>query len=114
MTRELEVLIGPKGEIRFVHDDDLASAFADEQTFTSRASRVEPSHEWCPHCGQVIGHKSDCEYERFETLATTGWAADLAPVGGPVLGPFARRADALAAEVAWLKEAMARGEANVR
>ena len=31
------------------------------------------------------------------------WMADLSPVGGPVLGPFDRRSDALAAEVYWLE-----------
>jgi hypothetical protein len=31
-----------------------------------------------------------------------GWKADLSPVGGPVLGTFAKRSAALAAEVAWL------------
>jgi hypothetical protein len=30
------------------------------------------------------------------------WGADLAPVGGPFLGPFDTRTAALAAEVAWL------------
>lgn len=89
MTRELDILVGPDGEVRFVHDDDLAVAFADEQTDTRRASHVEPDGKG-------------------------GWTADMLPVGGPVLGPFARRDEALAAEIAWLKEAMARGEANVR
>ena len=32
------------------------------------------------------------------------WLADLLPVGGPVLGPFNRRSEALEAEVAWLEE----------
>lgn len=32
------------------------------------------------------------------------WTADLAPCGGPLLGPFEIRSEALAAEVAWLKE----------
>ena len=31
-----------------------------------------------------------------------GWTADMAPMGGPVLGPFPLRADALAAEHEWL------------
>ena len=31
------------------------------------------------------------------------WAADLRPCGGPVLGPFAVRSQAIAAEVAWLE-----------
>jgi hypothetical protein len=31
------------------------------------------------------------------------WFADLAPVGGPKLGPFSHRSDALNAEAAWLE-----------
>jgi hypothetical protein len=35
---------------------------------------------------------------------TTGrWLADLAPVDGPLLGPFDRRSEALAAEREWLE-----------
>lgn len=30
------------------------------------------------------------------------WFADLSPVDGPLLGPFTKRSDALAAEAAWL------------
>jgi hypothetical protein len=37
-----------------------------------------------------------------EPNATGRWAADLDPVGGPVLGPFDHRSEALAAEQAWL------------
>jgi len=33
-----------------------------------------------------------------------GWRADLSPVGGPSLGPFDLRSEALAAEGAWLAE----------
>jgi len=31
------------------------------------------------------------------------WKVDLTPVGGPLLGPFDRRSEALAAERAWLE-----------
>jgi len=32
------------------------------------------------------------------------WTADLSPVGGPVLGPYKKRTDAIDAELAWLAE----------
>ena len=32
------------------------------------------------------------------------WVADLSPVNGPKLGPFANRTDALSAEVLWLSD----------
>ncbi len=32
------------------------------------------------------------------------WTADMAPVGGPLLGPFASRSDALDAERVWLED----------
>ena len=32
------------------------------------------------------------------------WQADLSPMGGPALGPFPLRSDALAAESQWLEE----------
>jgi hypothetical protein len=32
------------------------------------------------------------------------WLADMSPVAGPMLGPFAARSEALAAETAWLEE----------
>ena len=32
------------------------------------------------------------------------WTADLSPVGGPTLGPYLRRSQALAAEVSWIDE----------
>ena len=32
------------------------------------------------------------------------WLADLAPVGGPVLGPFRLRSEALEAERDWLEQ----------
>lgn len=32
-----------------------------------------------------------------------GWQADLSPVGGPLLGPFQKRSEALSAEQDWLE-----------
>jgi hypothetical protein len=43
-----------------------------------------------------------------------GWTADLSPVGGPILGPFPKRNEALAAEIAWLEVHLASGPVTVR
>lgn len=39
-----------------------------------------------------------------EPRSDGAWAADLAPVSGPILGPFSHRSEALAAEVSWLEQ----------
>jgi hypothetical protein len=75
------VVIRPDGAITFIHDDDLrpfVNALGAPEI--RRASCVEP---------------------------TPGgrWTADMAPVAGPVLGPFDTRREALAAERAWLLDA---------
>jgi hypothetical protein len=72
------IMIGPEG-IRFVHADELAELLAGQgPRKTKRASHVEPAGE--------------------------AWQADMSPVGGPVLGPFPSRREALAAEFRYLVE----------
>lgn len=77
MSEELQIVVSG-GHVRFIHEDDLAAAMRVGKSTTRRASHVEP----------VQG----------------GWNADLQPVNGPVLGPFARRDAALQAEAQWLRE----------
>lgn len=77
-----ELTIAEDGTVRAIYGDglpidDLREALGGEARIT-RASDVEPT--------------ADCR-----------WQADMGRVGGPVLGPFASRAEALAAEVEWLK-----------
>lgn len=64
------------GHVSFVWDDALAELCDEGTTHVERVSHVEP--------------------------APGGWTADMNPVGGPVLGPFTLRGEALAAERAWL------------
>jgi hypothetical protein len=59
-----------------LHDDEFNALLNEGEARISRASHCEPSG--------------------------TQWIADLAPVDGPLLGPFPSRAAALAAEVDWL------------
>lgn len=50
-----------------------------------------------------VGRPSIMRAAHVEPNNRGDWEADLQPVGGPVLGPFARRSEALAAERAWLE-----------
>lgn len=63
-------------EIRFIYNDALIPLISQGSATTRRASHVEPD-------GNL-------------------WIADMSPVGGPKLGPFSTRADALKEEVDWL------------
>ncbi len=77
MLQELQIVVR-EGEIRFIHQDDLAEAFQAGKVVTRRASHVEPGNG--------------------------GWNVDLRPVNGPLLGPFRRRDTALQAEANWLRQ----------
>jgi hypothetical protein len=72
----MDLVVDPSGRAFAVYDEAIDLAALGRPVIT-RASRVEPDDRGL-------------------------WRADLAPVGGPLLGPFPRRSDALAAERAWL------------
>jgi hypothetical protein len=72
----MELVISPGGQVRCLYDETIELAAIGAMTI-QRASHVEPA-------------------------ADGRWLADLAPSNGPLLGPFARRSDALTAEAAWL------------
>lgn len=73
----MELIIAPTGVVHAIYDEALELAPLGRVSI-ERASHVEPT-------------------------AQGEWLANLAPVNGPTLGPFSRRSDALAAEVAWLR-----------
>jgi hypothetical protein len=73
----MELVVQTDGSLRCLYDEAVELSALGQVTIR-RASHVEPTDQ-----GQ--------------------WQADLSPVGGPVLGPFALRSEALAAEVDWLR-----------
>jgi hypothetical protein len=73
----MRLVIEPGGSVRCVYGELVDLTVLGALTIR-RASHVEPDEQ-----GQ--------------------WWADLAPVGGPRLGPFPRRGLALGAETAWLE-----------
>jgi hypothetical protein len=79
MTETFTIAVAPDGSIKAIYDDRLAGLFAQGKATITRASFVEPDEH-----GQ--------------------WFADLAPSGGPKLGPFRLRSEALSAEKEWLNE----------
>jgi hypothetical protein len=51
----------------------------------------------------TIGSLTICRASHVEPDTTGHWRADLLPVQGPCLGPFATRGSAIAAERTWLE-----------
>jgi hypothetical protein len=74
---EMELVVDAGGLVRCIYDEALDLREIGKLQIT-RASHVEPDAE---------GY----------------WWADMAPVGGPVLGPYCSRSEALGAEREWLR-----------
>jgi hypothetical protein len=74
----MQLTILTDGSVRCIYDETIDLTALGLLTI-SRASHVEPDSN-----GQ--------------------WFADLRPVGGPILGPFTVRSEALAAERTWLEQ----------
>ena len=72
----MELVVGAGGEVRCIYDELLDLREIGTLKIT-RASHVEPDGDG-------------------------NWWADMGPSGGPVLGPFRSRSEALAAERGWL------------
>ena len=72
------LVIGADGVSRCLYGEDIDLGELGRLTI-SRASHVEPDE-------------------------AGSWWADLSPIGGPRLGPFPRRSEALTAEKEWLEK----------
>lgn len=76
MSTEMELVVDAAGEVRCIYDEGIDLREIGTLKIT-RASHVEPDSDG-------------------------NWWADMGPVGGPVLGPFKSRSEALVAEREWL------------
>ena len=76
MTCEMELVVDAGGDVRCIYGEELDLREIGRLQIT-RASHVEPDAE---------GY----------------WFADMGPSGGPVLGPYGSKSDALEAEREWL------------
>jgi hypothetical protein len=73
----VELVIHPSGTIKCIYDEALDLEELGDLAIL-RASHVEPDGDGM-------------------------WMADMSPLSGPLLGPFRRRSEALAAERCWLE-----------
>ena len=73
----MQLVVTPNGSVRCIYAEDIPLDAIGQLT-VRRASHVEPDR-------------------------AGNWLADLSPVGGPLLGPYRRRSQALAAELEWLE-----------
>jgi hypothetical protein len=80
VTTEMELVVDAGGNVRCIYGEELDLREIGKLQIT-RASHVEPDRDGF-------------------------WWADMGPVGGPVLGPFKNRTEALQAETAQLSEAL--------
>jgi hypothetical protein len=76
MMSEMELVIDAGGVVRCIYDEAMELREIGKLQIT-RASHVEPDRDGF-------------------------WWADMGPSGGPVLGPFVTRSEALDAERGWL------------
>jgi hypothetical protein len=98
----IEFVIDSQGNTRHILDEDNARAYEPLGRIEDiyRSSHVETWQSLSLHARhRILGNK---EQRQWHSVPTAFWA-DLTPVGGPVLGPFASRKNALAAEVHELK-----------
>lgn len=84
----MEVLINPRGQAMCMYTEDINLAALGKLSIR-RVSRVEPD-------------------------AQARWWGDMAPMGGPKLGPFERRSGALEAERKWMAQHLGEGVRDSR
>jgi hypothetical protein len=83
----MELVVSPSGQVRCLYAEAINLSALGDLTIR-RAGHVEPDE-----AGR--------------------WWADLAPLGGPRLGPFGRRSEALRAEAGWIDSSLFDGPLSV-
>lgn len=92
------------GDLRFVTSPELLTLAQLGPTKTRRASRVVPQNVILRVLFRLLRScvSDDSRCAGWTRRWRCRWLADLGISGGPVLGPYPRREQALAAEVDWL------------
>lgn len=107
----MEIFVRPDGSVKHISVDAFSTSFLGTTT-RRRASHVEPVTPWL----RVIFHLIRAVVPDTGWIAAwtrrwpCQWRANLYLSGGPILGPFASRFDALAAEITWINSCYEKGQ----
>lgn len=107
----MEIFVRPDGSVNHIYADGFSTAFLGEQ-IVRRASYVEPFNPalrfWFHLLRCLVSDKSLIAKwtRRWPCL----WQANLFLSGGPVIGPFSNREDAIWAEIQWINQQYERGK----
>ena len=103
------IAVNPAGVITFVSDDLFAGLVACGDATICRASHVEPVNGFKRTLFMILrGCVGDTgPIAQWSRSWCGSWRVDLAPSGGPILGPFANRQEAIRREVDWLNNQLA-------
>ena len=104
---EIQITIEASGTLRFVdHHSSVTDIFRGDarEVRTARASRILPCHKVKRIAFRVLRWlvKDSSRVAEWTRTWSGPWEADLAPVDGPVLGPYEERSRAIDHEVRWL------------
>ena len=110
-SKDIDVIVNEDGSVRFLYDDALADLIPPGYTCPiRRASNVEPTAEggrWLADMRPAFEHLMTQEQRDafYASVPVTVWPFESSLIlKAPDGRGFATRAEALAAEVAWLKE----------
>lgn len=103
----IDVVVNEDGTVEFIYHDALADLIpVGYACDIQRVSDVEPTRDgrWTANMGKALDRMTEAQYRAWEQLLPDDVAPyDAAQLRGPDGNGFATRAEALAAEVAWLK-----------
>lgn len=107
----MEIFVRPDGTVKHISVDEFSTNFLGTAT-RRRASNVEPIHRGLRAIFYIIRSiTSDNGWIAAWTRKwPCQWQANLYLSGGPVLGPFRNREDAIWAEIRWLNSCYERGQ----
>lgn len=102
-AESISLVVRPSGKLQYLYNERIDLSALGSEMQRPRLSHIEPTEElsdsawdqWGVQQG-LRGEGAGRAYGYF--LHLNAWWADLTPCGGPVLGPFAKRSEALAAE----------------